>query len=279
MERRDFLKTATLATGSLALSSKVFAGGFSKKLDYGIILSTLKKEVTEDPDGVMKQLAAAGYTYIEGLGRYGIPEETLAKAILGNGLIPIATGESMPQLMKEPEKFIELALKYKMKYVVCYWPWLDGAKNITVEQTTEAAKNLELIGKKCFDKGLKFAWHNHNMEFTELSNGIIPFQIIMENTTPEYVKSELDVYWVQYAGKSIVQTIKDYKGRIGILHLKDLKAGELKERTWPGNGVIDFKSILKLKEKAGIDYLIIENEVNEEGISCAVNGINFLNKL
>ena len=73
--------------------------------------------------------------------------------------------------------------------------------------------------------------------------------------------------------------MKDYKCRIGILHLKDMKAGDQKERTWPGNGIIDFKSILKIKDKTGVDYLIVENEVNEEGISCAVNGINFLKNL
>jgi len=268
-----------MAAVAVAVSESIYADMLAKKPEYGIILSTLKKEVMADADTVMKQLAGAGYKYIEGAGRYGIPEEPLMKAIEKYGLTPVATGDSMPQFKEDTGKYINLALKYKMKYVVCYWPWLDGAEKITVDQTMEAAKNLEEIGTKCAEKGLKFAWHNHNKEFMELENGKTPFQIIMENTSPEHVCSELDVYWVQYAGKSIIQTMKDYKGRIGILHLKDMKTGEKQERTWPGNGIIDFRSILNRYKKDGVDYLIVENEVNEEGISCAVNGIKYLKSI
>jgi len=257
----------------------LFISCSEKKQEYGIILSTLKNEVKNNPDRVMKQLANAGYKYIEGLGRYGIPEDSLAIAIHNNGLISVATGESMPQLIADPDKYIALALKYNMKYVVCYWPWLDGAQNITEEQTLEAAQNLEMIGKKCYEKGLKFAWHNHAMEFTDLPNGKTPFQIIMGNTTPDYVCAELDVYWVEYAGKSTIQTINDYKGRIGILHLKDMLKDDSRERTCPGMGCLDFKSIITLKKDAGIEYLIIENEKNEAGIDCATKAIGYLKKL
>ena len=257
----------------------LFTACKEKKPEYGIILSTLKNEVMTDPDSVMKQLSYAGYKYVEGLGRYDIPEDSLAKAIHKNGLIPVASGESIPQLIADPDKYIALALKYNMKYVVCYWPWLDGAQNITEEQTLEAARNLEMIGKKCYEKGLKFAWHNHAMEFTDLPNGKTPFQIIMEHTTPDYVCAELDVYWVEYAGKSTIQTINDYKGRIGILHLKDMLKDETRERACPGMGGLDFISIIALKDDAGIEYLIIENEKNEAGIICAINAINYLKGL
>jgi len=277
MHRRSFLRNTLLAAGAMTLYPACRQGSHKRK--FGIILSTLKNEVLANPAGVMHQLAEAGYTYIEGLGRYGIPEEPLAAAMREAKLIPVATGESMPQWLQDPDRYIALATTYRMPYLVCYWPWTGDIERLSMEQVLQAAENLEQIGKLCHQHNLRFAWHNHDREFTALEeNGRTPFDIIMEHTTSAYVKAELDVYWVAYAGKSPLDIMRQYQGRIGILHLKDMLDGT-RERACPGEGMLDFASILALQEETKVDYLIVENEKNEKGVPCATSALHYLQQL
>lgn len=234
----------------------------------------------EDLDRTLKKIAKAGYKYIEGAGRYKIPEQETLAAMKKYGLKSVATGDSMYPLSQDTDKYIDQVIAQSAKYLVCYWPWMDGAKNLTREQCLETAENLEKIGKKCHEKDIQFAWHNHNKEFMPLENDKTPFEIIMENTSREYVKAELDVYWVEYAGVSAVDIIEKYKGRIGILHLKDMiKNGDEMKNTAPGKGMLDFASIISKKEEAGIDYLIVEFAGDDLGVNDAVDGIQFLKKI
>ncbi len=280
MRRREFIIQTSLVLGASTLGMQAVANTSKKNnYEFGIILSSLKKEMREDPDGTLKIIANAGYNYIEGTGRYDIPEKETLDAMKKYGLKSVATGDSMYPLSHDTDKFIDQVIAPGAEYLVCYWPWMDGAKNLDREQCLETAKNLDEIGKKCHDRGIQFAWHNHR-ELNPMKDGRVPFDIIMENTNEKYVKSELDVYWAEYAGVSAVETIDKYKGRIGILHLKDMiKNGDEMKNTAPGKGILDFAAILDKKEEAGIDYLIVEFAGDGLGVNDAVSGIKYLKKL
>lgn len=278
MKRRDFIYSTTLSLTGCLLSKSAFSRFINKNsnISLGIILSTLKNELKNDPENVFRQLAEIGYTFIEGVGRYGIPAETSMKYIRQYNLKAIASGDSIYKLLNQTDKYLELIQSNNMDYMVCYWPWLDGAKNLTRKQTLEAAENLNKIGKICYQNDIQFAWHNHDKEFLEIE-GETPFDLIMQNTNPEYVKSELDVYWVKKAGKNPVQVIEEYQNRIGMLHLKDMADDEEKSKTCPGSGIIDFEPFIEKQKETGIDYLIVEHEGNKQGVECAKTSYEYLN--
>ena len=54
---------------------------------------------------------------------------------------------------------------------------------------------------------------------------LIFLDIIKENTTK--LGFELDVHWIQRAGVNPVEFVKQYKGRISLLHLKDYRVGPM----------------------------------------------------
>lgn len=280
MQRREFLKSSALALAGLSLSTYTLGQNLNtgeSSYDYAIILSTVKEEMQKNPKKVFKKLAKLGYKYVEGVGRYDVPAEVTMPYIEKYGLKPIATGNSLYPLTQDPQKEIAQAKKYNMDYLVCYWPWLDGAKDLSKAQCLESAEKLEAIGKACYDAGLKFAWHNHDKEFLKLKDSEqTPFEIIMQHTDSKHVYSELDVYWVEKAGKSALETIKSYPDRIGLLHLKDMTNDDTQDKTCPGNGKIDFGPILAQKDKTAIDYLIVEQESTEDGLLCAKESMNYL---
>ena len=276
MKRRNFiLSTITIAAGTRYFPLNACSHK-SKMEEYGIILSSLKEEVQENPEEVFKQLSEAGYTYIESIGRYGIPAEHTMPHIKKYGLISITTGDGMSGLLNNTDHYLQIAETYDLPYIVCYYPWTHSAENLTREQCIEATDNLNQFAKIAHDNGRKFAWHNHHKEFRPLEDGTLPFDIIMEHTDKNLVNLELDIFWVKHAGYEPLQIMEQYGDRITILHLKDMRAGEEKKNTAPGKGIIDFKPILEKKNQTATEYLIVEFAGDDLGLKDAIKSLEYL---
>ena len=275
--RRIFLKKILAATAGLSLSPSLIAGsGIPSRLGkIGIILNTVKDDMNKDYKATLVKLKEIGYKYVEG-GVYGNSTAEYLHFLKKTGLKPLCTGSGMHPLKEDPDKFIRLAKEMGVKYLVCYYPWLVGSGNISYDLCMEAAENLNKIGKRCKDAGLQFAWHNHNWEFTNLSNGKKPFDIIMENTDSDYVSVQMDLYWVVKAGCDPVDYFRKYPGRTPLVHVKDMDNTPEKAIACVGDGIIDFKRILSHAKVGGVKHCIIEHEKNTAGISCAEVGYNHL---
>ena len=276
MKRRNFIRSFSVGTAGILSFPLNSCRINAENGKYGIILSSLKKEVKENPDEVFKKLSGAGYTFIESIGRYGIPAEHTIPHIKKYGLIPITTGGVMSELLQDIEHYLEIARTYDLPYIVCYYPWTHDAESLTREQCLEAAENLNKIAKIANDHGRKFAWHNHNKEFRALDDGTLPFDIIMKNSNKELVNLELDIFWVKHAGMDPLQIMKLYAKRITILHLKDMQAGNEMKNTAPGQGIIDFKSILQKKAQTATEYCIVEFAGDNLGLDDALKSIQYL---
>jgi sugar phosphate isomerase/epimerase len=79
------------------------------------------------------------------------------------------------------------------------------------------------------------------------------YDYMIENTNPEYVFFEMDVYWVVRGGKSPVDYFNKYKNRFALLHIKDNK--ELGQ-----SGMVGFDAIFNNTDAAGTKHLIVEVE-------------------
>ncbi len=108
------------------------------------------------------------------------------------------------------------------------------------------------IGQLCKANGLKFVFHNHADEFLTVE-GIKVYDYFLQNTNPEYVYFQADLYWMTVAEVNPVDYFKAYPKRFISWHVKDYK--ELGE-----SGKIDFKDIFKYQEISGVQYLLSEVE-------------------
>jgi len=54
---------------------------------------------------------------------------------------------------------------------------------------------LNAIGKKCREAGIKYGYHNHAHEFQKIEDKAVMLDYMIENTDPENLFIELDVYW------------------------------------------------------------------------------------
>ena len=123
------------------------------------------------------------------------------------------------------------------------------------------------------DAGLHLYYHNHHFEF-ERFGGKTGFELLVENTDPDYVGFEIDVHWIQRAGQDPVRWIRRLAGRAELVHLKDYRIrfpeGEpspdifVKEQCIQfaeiGQGNLDMPAIIDASLEAGAVYLPIEQD-------------------
>ena len=83
--------------------------------------------------------------------------------------------------------------------------------------------------------------------------GTTMMDCIMENTRPENVFFEMDVYWAVVGGVSPVEYMKKYPERFEVIHIKD--KNELGQ-----SGMVGFDAIFNNFAKAGVQAFVVELE-------------------
>lgn len=127
-------------------------------------------------------------------------------------------------------------------------PWMPVPK--TLSDLKVYCDYYNEIGRRCQLAGIKFGYHNHAFEFDEIENETM-YDFMLEQTDPELVLFQMDVYWVVMGKESPVEYFSNYPGRFGMLHLKDRK--ELGQ-----SGMVGFDAILSRTEQAGARFVILE---------------------
>jgi len=144
-----------------------------------------------------------------------------------------------------------------MKYLIC--PYIGPQKSVDAWKTVTDRFNE--CGAICKKNGIRFAYHNHAYSFKAFS-GMIPHDFIMDNTDPELVDHEMDIYWVVTGGADPIEYLEKYPNRFRLCHVKDRMADSTERMASVnlGTGIIDFPKILKVAKDNGMQYFIMEQE-------------------
>jgi sugar phosphate isomerase/epimerase len=106
----------------------------------------------------------------------------------------------------------------------------------------------------------------------------MPYDYLLENTDPENVKMELDLYWITKGGQDPVEYFKKYPGRFELWHVKDMENSEEKFFAEVGYGTIDFKRIFAERETAGLEMFFVEQDQSRRNPFESIEmSFNFLN--
>ena len=138
-----------------------------------------------------------------------------------------------------------------MEYIVC--PWMGVPK--TMKDLLTQCKYLNEIGKLCKQSGIKFGYHNHSHEFQKVE-GKTMYDVMLENTDPEYVFFEMDVFWTVWGQNSPVNYFKKYPGRFKMFHIKEYREiGQTR--------MLGYDAIFNNADKAGMENFVVELEQSE----------------
>lgn len=302
-KRRAFLQNASLmAAGSMLLPHWACQSGAKETVtqaaaettaavtqavkgsldQYGIQLFTLRDVIPADPKGTLKEIASYGFKQIEGYdgdqGLFWNMKNTEFKSYLdGLGLNMVSAHCNINENFEEKAA---QAAEIGMKYLIC--PYIGP--QTSVDNWKKVTDKFNACGEICNKNGIRFAYHNHAYSFKAFS-GMIPHDFIMENTDPDLVDHEMDIYWVVTGGADPIDYLKKYPNRFKLCHVKDRsKTAAADERMASvnlGTGKIDFPSILKVAKDNGMEYFIMEQEKYEgtTPMAAAKAGAEYLDQL
>lgn len=294
MNRRQFSKTALTAALAAATLPRVLhaAGPAGRRYvnTVGLQLWTVRNQLAADVPGTLQAVKDAGYVQVELMNTASagsiVPAarqaglKVTSSMIDWNSLVhPGAAGA--PTL----DETIAVAREHGFKYLV--FGYIGKGSRETVGQMRANAAAANAFGKQCRDAGIQLCYHDHSFEFGPLDDGTTRgWDIFTQEFDPDLVKFEVDVFWVAIGGMDPVKVLRDMKGRVAQVHLKDLAPGHgviWDEGKVPppafkelGAGMLDMRRIIDVCDETGVDQCHVEQDQSPDPIASIGTSMQFL---
>ncbi len=217
----------------------------------------------QDIDGfrtTLARLQAIGYTCVQLSGinwAMGVP--AIARALQDHGMDCACTHMGWDDFLTRTDELLDMHAALD-----CRYPAIGGlpADYRSAEGLKRFIDELKPLAAACAQRGMRFSYHNHHMEFLRLPDGRLWLQALYEDTDSDTLCAELDTYWVQEGGGDPARWIRRLPGRQPLLHLKDrMITPEGQVRMAPiGEGVLDWYDILSAAREAGVEFALVEQD-------------------
>lgn len=146
------------------------------------------------------------------------------------------------------------------------------------EGALEFVQRADAMAERLGEQGIDLYYHNHHVEFIKYDGEYL--LDIIKNTTKK-MGFELDTHWIQRGGENPVEFIKNYAGRIRLLHLKDYRISQVQfpDQNDPdamknfmniftsnvqfaevGEGSLDIKACIEAGLAGGSEYFLVEQD-------------------
>jgi sugar phosphate isomerase/epimerase len=228
--------------------------------NVAIQLYTLRDfcKTVSDLEKTAEKVRKIGYGAVQASG-IGVTPAEAKKVFDGAGLTVCATHESSDLILKNPEEVCERLHQIGTKHTA--YPYPGGVDFADETSVHNLARQLDAAGAVMAKHGCILSYHNHSLEFIRFGNSTV-LDYIYEATNPANLKAELDTYWVQHGGGDSAAWLEKLSGRAPLLHLKDYTVGidHTPIYTEVGRGNLDWKRILTAAEKAGTEWLVVEQD-------------------
>lgn len=282
LNRRRFLGTAigtgaaAAAAGAWTPAARAQGGGGGGRGSVpnnriGIQLYSLRRLLPEGDRGAVRRmfnwLGRAGYTEVEMAGYYGFNARQVRNWLDDAGLRAVsghdALNVDLPNGQWETAyaKALEDAKTLGQKFTG--FAWHPGPH--TPERYRYLAERFNRAGAMAKAAGLQFFYHNHDFEFSNKQEDGTPlYDILLNETNPEFVKFELDLYWIIVGGENPLEYLGRDPARYPLYHVKDKTWKDRpNEQDWEdvGPGSIDFPDIFAAGQGRRVDkHFIVEHD-------------------
>ncbi|MFI2346265.1 sugar phosphate isomerase/epimerase family protein [Streptomyces sp. NPDC019443] len=279
--RRAFIGTALGAAAATALSRPAYAAERGRRRrrippsGIGMHLYTMRTPLAKDFKGTLARLADMGYATVGVSGRHGnsaaairgMLDETRLKAVLEHAGYTVVTGDGLPQALDDIHTL-------GARWIVV--PSLPGSMH-TPAGFREAARQFNKAGLAARESGLgPLLFHNHGLDH-EVVDGENLYDILLNETDPELVAFELDVYWAAKGGEDPRSLFVRHRRRFPALHVKDMAPdGGFAD---VGSGTLDFPSMFDTARSGGVKQWLVEHDSPADPFATAQNSYTYLANL
>ncbi|HER07554.1 MAG TPA: sugar phosphate isomerase/epimerase [Bacteroides sp.] len=249
----------------------------------GLQLWSVRSDMAKDPVATIEKIGAMGYDYVEPAdysdGKfYGMEPAEFRALVENNGMVILGSHTTMAipdsgsweALMPWWDQCIAAHEAAGVEYIVA--PSMGNSAYQSLAGLASYCEYFNAVGEKCNEAGIRFGYHNHDREFSELEGERI-YDFMLRNTDPEKVGFQLDIYWIYEGGGDPMAYFLTHPDRFLSIHIKDEK--ELGE-----SGEIDFLPILEKAMDIGSKYFVVEVErYNHEPLVSVEKSLDYLKEI
>lgn len=257
--RRDAIRTmaALAAAGLFPRATTAAASAPDKIKRIGLQLYTVRRLMERDMAGTIAAVAAAGYREVEFAGYFARTPRAVRQLLDAHGLTAPSTHLGLADVREGFGATAEAAQAIGIRYLTV--ASLDMKTLTSADDWKRMADVFNDIGRRAKAAGLRFAYHNHSVEFTPVS-GAVPMDLLIGGTDPSLVAFALDLFWAMRAGQDPRAFFERHRGRFEMVHVKDATAAPASAMTDVGSGVMDWKRIFAAHQTAGIRHYFVEHD-------------------
>lgn len=269
------------------------------KLPIAVQLYSVRDEMEKDFCGTVKKIKDMGYEGVEFAGLFG-KSGTEVKAICDEiGITPVSAHVPYYDMLDNPEAVLKDYRDMGCKYVAV--PYLTEECRPGTEGWTSTVEGIRKIAEAAEKMGIQLLYHNHDFEFIKI-DGKYALDILYDTIPADLLKTEIDTCWVNVGGENPAEYIEKYTGRAPVVHLKDFHGSkgngplykligiddetEAVESTFEfrpvGYGVQDWAKIIASAEKAGAEWVVVEQDspsMEKSPLECVQMSINYLKNM
>lgn len=246
----------------------------------GVQLYVFREMLAKNFDETLAKVAAIGIRNVEFAGFYGRTAKQVRTSLANAGLT--ASGAHCLQAsMKDDEvgQMIDFCHEVGMTYMIAAVPSIKPGKagsgnpfeHIELEDFRWSAERFNTIGARVRDAGMRFAYHNHNIEAQKYGD-IVAFDELLRLLDPTVVAMEFDVGNFIAGGGDPYPYLENYPHRFELAHVKEWETPFTPSITihFPkvapfGRGSTDWKKMLGELKKAGVKEVFIEQDGTASG--------------
>ena len=271
-------------------------------LPVALQLYSVRNEMEKDFAGTVKKVAALGYQGVEFAGLFGRTAQEVKDICADAGIEAVSAHVPLDDLLADLAGTVATYKEIGCKYIVI--PYLPEERRPGFADFEKTLAEMAVIGEECKKQGLQLLYHNHDFEFVKIGDKY-GLDVMYDTVSADLLATELDTCWVNVGGEEPAEYVLKYSGRAPVVHLKDfvMKGKEKPQKLYAligidddeeqaaeeafsfrpvGSGVQNMPAILEAAEKAGANWVVVEQDMPDAGhaeLECAEISRGFLKKL
>ncbi len=251
----------------------------------GLQMYTLRSftKTPEDFAETLKKVAAIGLTSVQITPPSFQPVEKTVEQLKENGLKADSVFRSTGKMLDTLE-----AAKREAELFGCDVLRTDSIPNAMRSDADGYRRYAELMnaeGRACKALGLRYIYHFHAFEWISFGD-VRGIDILLNETDPDAVFFQPDVFWLTNAGTEPSVSLKMFKDRAFSIHVKDYAIRKLEGKIEDvpfhfasvGTGNLNWPGIIKTADEIGIERFVIEQDMCEgdpfEAVKLSFDNLN-----
>ena len=186
-----------------------------------------------------------------------------------SGLNVVSLHQDLGSIERDPKAVAEEAKKFGTDKVV-----ITGMYRFdygSEEAMHDLCRRLNAAGKALKDEGIVLLYHNHNCELRRVNESKCAYDLLLEETDPDYVNFEFDSYWFTEGGADAKIWMQRLGSRMKLWHINDRGTRMTGSAMTPilktdsmelGTGNMDLVGLAEIAKANGIEAVILESHRN-----------------